>query len=442
MPWFSNWFIGKGVAMFNSQWIQPQGWPLMLALAATVSLAGSTAYGAHQKGKAMSYREAKDFLARHTKVVELTNKEGGRVAVCPEWQGRVMTSSCDGPNGISFGFINREFIEAGKPDAHFNNYGAEDRFWLSPEGGPYSLWFEPGVEQNSDNWYTPPALNEGAYEMSSKPESDVVRMSRVMKVRNTANSEYELSVIRVARLLGKKDYSGLFGAAAAKILAEEKVKKVGFETINTITNIGAGKAMNKERGLLSIWILGMFNASPKTVIIVPYKTGDESKLGPVVKSDYFGTVPPERLKVTPEAILFMGDAKYRSKIGTSQKRAKDVLGSIDFEHGVLTLVSFSMPKDPTKADYMNNMWGKQDDSYVGDVANSYNDGPLGPGKKGLGPFYEIESLSPAETLLMGKSLTHYHRTLHVQADMATLGKLAEEVLGVDLKAVQKEMLGK
>ena len=132
------------------------------------------------------------------------------------------------------------------------------------------------------------------------------------------------------------------------------------------------------------------------MIIVPYRPGDEATLGPVVKSDYFGAIPPERLKIIPEAILLRADAQWRSKIGTSQRRARNVLGSIDFEGGVLTLVQFSMPEDPAKAAYMNNMWElPQAHPYRGDVANSYNDGPTGPGKQGMGNFYEIESLSPA-----------------------------------------------
>ena len=80
--------------------------------------------------------------------------------------------------------------------------------------------------------------------------------------------------------------------------------------------------MTKEKGLVSIWILGMMNAGPETVVIVPYKPGGEAELGPVVKSDYFGAVPADRLKITPEAVLFRADAKYRSKIGISQRRAK------------------------------------------------------------------------------------------------------------------------
>jgi len=122
---------------------------LVLGLSVLLILAAAgVVAAAAEKGDAMSYADAKEFLAKHTKVVELTGKSGGRVLVCPEWQGRVMTSAC-APDGLSFGFINREFIEAGEPNKHINNYGGEDRLWLSPEGGQFSLWFKPGVKADA-----------------------------------------------------------------------------------------------------------------------------------------------------------------------------------------------------------------------------------------------------------------------------------------------------
>jgi hypothetical protein len=90
---------------------------------------------------------------------------------------------------------------------------------------------------------------------------------------------------------------------------------------------------------------------------------------------------------------------------------------------------------------MNNMWElPQAHPYRGDVANSYNDGPTEPGKPGMGNFYEIESLSPAARLQTGQSLAHHHRTLHIQADLPVLARLAKEILGVDLEAVRQAML--
>ncbi len=386
----------------------------------------------------MSYGQVADFLARHTRVFELTGGEGARVAICPEWQGRVMTSTCGGRQGPSFGFVNRAFIEAGKLDPRLNNFGAEDRMWLSPEGGPFSLWFKPGARQTLENWYTPPALNEGPFEAASQPDGRSCRLVKRMKLRNASGTRFDLSVTREVRLLCDDDLAGLFGQAAAKIISGRGVKNVGYETVNTITN--RGEPMTKEKGLVSIWMLGMLNASPETVVIVPYRPGDESRLGPPARSDYFGKVPPERLKITGDAILLLADGDFRAKIGTSQKRARNVLGSVDFRAGVLTLVRFTMPEDPSRHDYMNNMWElPQAEPYAGDVANSYNDGPPEPGQKGLGAFYEIESLSPAVALKTGESLTHRHRTVHVQCDPAMLGKLAKEVLGVNLEAVRKEM---
>ncbi len=217
------------------------------------------------------------------------------------------------------------------------------------------------------------------------------------------------------------------------------VKHVAYETGNQITN--RGPAMTKDKGLVSMWILGMMNSGPETVVVVPYKPGSEAELGHVMKSDYFPPAPgPDRLKVTPEAVLFRADAKYRSKIGIPQTRAKNVLGSIDYKNNVLTLVSFNMPADPTKELYLNNAWDlPQKNSYVGDVVNSYNDGPQGD-KPGFGDMYEIESLSPAKELKTGESLQHCHRTIHIQAEPAVLKQLAKEILGVDWDAVHREML--
>jgi hypothetical protein len=342
-------------------------------------------------------------------------------------------------DGLSFGFINREFIEAGTLNPQFNNYGGEDRIWLSPEGGQFSLWFKPGVAQTLDNWFTPPAFNDGPWRIVSQSDDPYYRMVQRMQFQNASATKFELDVTRDVRLLNRSDLQELFGQAVTGMLTESGVSMVAYETINTVTN--RGRAMSKDQGLVSIWMLGMLNAAPRTVVIVPYKPGNEDQLGPVVKSDYFGEVPADRLRILPETILFRGDGEYRSKIGTSQRRAKNVLGSIDFQNGVLTLVHFTMPDDPTQHDYMNNMWElPQAEPYTGDVANSYNDGPPEPGKKGLGAFYEIESLSPAVALEPGRSLTHHHRTLHVQAEENTLAKVAEEVLGIELDVVRNEML--
>ena len=423
------------------RWTLPLGRWVLVAAAILAVDAPIRAEQALWKGKPMSYAQERDFLAQHTRVIELTSHRGAHVAVCPDWQGRVMTSTCGGPQGPSFGFINHDFIRAGKLDPQFNNYGAEERMWLSPEGGQFSLWFKPGEPQDLNHWRTPPALNDGAFEVVALPSARECRLARRMQFQNASATSFDLDVARDVRLLGEGDLAALFGASAAKAMIADGVQLVAYETANTITN--RGPAMSKPRGLVSIWMLGMLNAGPETVVIVPYRPVGEASSAAVVKSDYFGPIPPDRLKITSQAILFRADGNYRSKIGTSQQRARNVLGSIDFAGKVLTLVHFTMPDDPGACDYMNNMWQvPQAEPYVGDVANAYNDGPPAPGKKGLGAFYEIESLSPAAALKTGQSLEHRHRTVHVQAGLPTLAGLAKDVLGVDLDAVRQEMLGR
>ena len=393
-----------------------------------------------QEDDPMTYGEALTFLAKHTDVVELMSESGARVAVCPEWQGRVMTSTDGGEDEPSFGFIFQSYIESGEFDPHFNNYGGEDRFWLSPEGGDFSLWFAPGVEQTLDDWYTPPGFNVGPFEPMRTPTASQCTMRRRMELTNTAGTEFKLVVTRTIRMLDGEDIAEYFGDEAAQVLTGDGVSLVGYESINEIAN--AGPPMKKKGGLLSVWILGMYNPGDECVVMLPYKKGPESNLGPIVKSDYFGQVPPDRLKITQDAVLLMADTQWRSKIGVSQLRATPLAGSIDFERGILTLVTFNMPEDPNACDYMNNMWETPTEvPYRGDVVNSYNDGPTEPGGEPLGGFYELETLSQARELQHDESLTHRHTTLHIRADEETLASIARTVLGVELDDVREAMFG-
>ena len=51
-----------------------------------------------------------------------------------------------GDTGASFGWINRQLIASGKLLPHMNAFGGEDRFWMGPEGGQFSIFFAPGVK--------------------------------------------------------------------------------------------------------------------------------------------------------------------------------------------------------------------------------------------------------------------------------------------------------
>ncbi len=379
-------------------------------------------------GNASSFGEDAAFLKSHTEVVVLSDKQGmAKVAVSPAWQGRVMTSTAEGDGGLSFGWINRELIQSGKLLQHINPFGGEDRFWLGPEGGQFSIFFAQGAKFELADWQTPAALDTLPFQVARKTETSATFTSQ-FALTNYSGIRFDLAVQREVRLLEPAAAWKYIGVSPAS-----EVRLVAYESDNKITNAGKN-AWKKETGLLSVWILGMFKPSPSTTIVVPIKPGPESDLGVKVTSDYFGTVPAERLVVKESVIFFSGDGKYRSKIGINPKRTKAVLGSYDAENKVLTIAQFTKPADAT--DYVNSLWKLQDNPYGGDAANSYNDGPPSPGAKPMGPFYELESSSPAAALAPGKSLSHVHRTLHLSGSETTLNAVATKVLGVSLDEIK------
>ncbi len=371
------------------------------------------------------------FLKKHTDVVILSDSSGNsQVAVLPTLQGRAMTSTAEGTEGLSFGWINRELIASGKTVEHINVYGGEDRFWIGPEGGQFSIFFKKGVPFDLENWFTPASIDTEPFELVSKSKSRAI-LKKDMQLENYSRTIFNLRVDRDIRVLERSEALNALGIAPAKT-----VKTVAFESNNTMTNTGT-KAWDKETGLLSIWILGMFNPSPATTVIVPFNVGTEDELGPIVNDAYFGKVPANRLVVKDGVLFFSGDGQYRSKIGLSPQRARPIAGSYDAVNKVLTIVQYNKPQ--TAADYVNSMWELQDEPYKGDVVNSYNDGPSEPGAKPLGPFYELETSSPAAALKPDEAVSHVHRTYHLQGPEADLDTIAKATLGVTIAEIKSAL---
>jgi hypothetical protein len=98
------------------------------------------------------------FLRKHLEVVVLGQGDA-RVLVVPAWQGRVVTSTAAGDAGSSFGWINRGLVESGKKQPHINPYGGEDRLWLGPEGGQFSIFFRARDPYDLAHWQTPAAID-------------------------------------------------------------------------------------------------------------------------------------------------------------------------------------------------------------------------------------------------------------------------------------------
>ncbi len=371
------------------------------------------------------------FLQKHTEVVVLKDSSGkSQVAVLPRMQGRVMTSTAEGPGGYSFGWINRELVSSGKTVEHINVFGGEDRFWIGPEGGQFSVFFKKGVPFDLEHWFTPAAVDTEPWELVSKTANSA-NLRKTMRLQNYSETVFDVRVDREVRVLNRGEALKTLGLSE-----NPKVKVVAYESNNKMTNAGK-EAWANQTGLLSIWILGMFTPSPETTIVVPFNKGPEERLGPAVNDSYFGKVPADRLVVRDGILFFSGDGQYRSKIGLSPMRARSVLGSYDAANKALTVVQYNKPRDVL--DYVNSMWQLQDAPYRGDTVNSYNDGPPAPGAKPMGPFYELETSSPAAALAPGRSILHTHRTFHFKGSEADLDAIAQKVFGVGIKEIESAL---
>jgi len=367
-----------------------------------------------------------NFLRQyHKDIVVLGDSATAQIIIAPAYQGRVMTSTTEGNKGISFGWVNHELIASGKAAEHINAFGGEERFWLGPEGGQFSIYFKKGVEFKFENWFVPKEIDTESFELVSSTKYEAA-FKKEMHLENYSGNKFDLTVDRTIRLLDKASINNTLGMSIP-----ENVQSVAFESDNKVTNNGA-IAWDKKTGMLSIWILSMLNASSQTTVAVPYKQGDSAGLGKIVTDDYFGKVPADRLKVDSGLILFKADAYQRSKIGVSPKRALPFVASYDAVNNVLTIAQFTLPNGAT--DYVNSLWKLQDDPFAGDAVNAYNDGEI-DGEQ-MGKFYEIESSSPAAALAPGNSIQHIHRTIHLKGSKEDLNKISLKILGKPVDAIK------
>ena len=348
-----------------------------------------------------------------------------RVLLVPELQGRVMTSSTNEAEGFSFGWINHELLGSTQLSPSFNPFGGEERFWIGPEGGQFSYYFEQGKPMEMQHWRVPEAIDTLPWDVI-EANQETATFQKEFRLKNYSGTNFHIQATRRVSIIDPIEIEEYL-----PIEMEKSVRVVAYESLNQLKNTGAGD-WTKETGMPSIWMLSMYQPSPEVTIVVPFKKDGE---GPVVTDDYFGKVPAGRLKVGDGLIFFKADGKYRSKIGVSPQRALPTLGSYDAQNKCLTVLVCSL--DSTSNDFVNSSWDAfQDEPFKGDAINAYNDGPLADGGQ-LGPFYELESSSSAAALKAGEIKMHFQRTFHFEGEPQALNPIAEKLLGVSLAEIEQ-----
>ena len=365
------------------------------------------------------------FLQQHDSVVVLKNDSGrSQIIVSPKYQAKVFTSTANSYEGLSFGWVNYKAF-SGPADEHMNGYGGENRFWLGPEGGRFSLFFEPKTEMGFKNWKTPAAYDTEPWTVTTKNDQSIA-MQKEMKLINYTGTQLQLTVDRTITILSRQQVSKEIGVSL-----DSTTKAVGYETRNVITNKGTN-AWTEETGMPCIWILDMFKPTASTTIVVPFKNAKGQPFTQVATTNYFGEIPLERLNHTDEILYFKADGKKRGKLGVVPGKAMPFSGSYDAENSVLTITMFDVAP---ASKYLNQEWNTTKPSFKGDAVNAYNDGPLADGSQ-MGPFYEIESVSPAAFLKPDESLSHSHSVFHFTGTEEAMDVIARKVFGVSLNDIK------
>jgi hypothetical protein len=351
--------------------------------------------------------------------------EKAEVIISPKYQAKVFTSTANGLEGNSLGFVNHDVLSSNVVDEHMNGYGGENRFWLGPEGGQYSVYFEKGKKQVYDNWHTPKPIDIEPWTVISSDTKQAV-LRKEMEVTNFKGCTLRLKVDRKINLIENSQISKLLG-----VPINGNVSAVAYITDNKITNF-SDFAWTEATGTICIWILDMFNPSPKALTFVPFVEGDENQLGKIATSDYFGEIPADRLKIKDGMFYLKTDGEYRSKMGMSGKRTKAIAGNYDPTSKHLIITTFYVNKD---AIYLNQEWNPEKNPLLGDAMNAYNDGPLEDGKV-MGPFLEIESVSPAAFINPLESFSHRHSVFHFIGEESELNLIVEKLFGTSLSTIK------
>ena len=353
--------------------------------------------------------------------------DGGnsQIIVSAKYQAKVFTSSAEGLSGKSIGFVNYRALDSDVIDEHMNGYGGENRFWFGPEGGRFSVYFAPGAEQVYDNWHTPKSIDIEPWSVISA-NNTYASFRKEAELTNYLGTNMKVQIDRDVSLIERPKVESELG-----IKMSPNVNTVAYSTNNKIINLN-DFAWTAETGTICIWILDMFIPAPKAVTVIPFNEGDEAELGKIVTSDYFGEIPADRLKIQGNTIYLKTDGKFRSKLGLNGKRTTSVAGNYDPDMKRLTITTFEVDKD---AIYLNQEWDPTKNPLVGDAMNAYNDGPLDDGSI-MGPFLELESVSPAAFLEPMKYMSHKHNVYHFIGEEADLEPIAKKLLGVSIADIK------
>ena len=375
---------------------------------------GDKAYKEGSFGKDLS------FLNQHIETVVL--KEGERqIIVSSEFQGRVFSSTSKGLDGASYGWFDKRVIASDSAKQSISKVGGVSRIWFGPDQGENNVFGVLDQDTQEVVRVIPIDLEKLPFLILEKSETSII-IGNKMHIKNLKGFDFYIDVKRKIQLLLTKEIE-----SNLKISLNDSIDFVAYSAETSMTNIG-NENWTKEQGLISLWELGCMQPTPKTTVVIPLK----GKLD--AANSYFTPLDDTRIKIKDNVLFYRADANYFNKIGTLPENSRSYFGSYSPELNLLTVVRYNFIGEE---DYVNAI-PDNTDPYKGDVINVFNDGKLGDAGP-FGPFYELETSSPARALKVGEDIAHTHETYHFEGSKEALNTISDAVFGVDLETVENTL---
>lgn len=359
-----------------------------------------------------------NFLRQKIDPIILKNGDK-QVIVSSEFQGRILVSTAKGLGGPSYGWYNKSLISSDSVFQNISKVGGAGRIWFGPDQGENDVFVAVNPKTNEVTRRAPKDLDTLTFNVLEQSD-DAVTLYGSMHIQNLKHSHFYVDINRKIELLNTKQVEANLGVSLT-----DKTDFVAYRAETSMTNIGNDN-WQKEQGLISLWELGCMQPTPNTTVIIPLKS---NVVEPTI---YFTDLDNNRIQVENNVLFYKADADYLNKIGTLPEISRPIFGSYSPELNLLTIVRYLFAGG---RDYVNALpEGK--DPYRGDVIKIFNDGTwgeIGP----FGPFYELETSSPAKALKAGESLSHYHETYHFEGSKEKLTKISLKVLGVSIDTIEK-----
>jgi hypothetical protein len=347
-------------------------------------------------------------------IVLKSEDEQSQIVLSAQHQGRVLTSSATGLQGISNAWLNRDAIKTKK-----GNVGGEDRTWIAPIGSKFSLFYPAGKAIKSENWRVPPALQAKDYLVVSQ-NSHSAHFQKNLDLVNYQNTAFSARLDRKITLLSAPEI-----AKSLDVTFPKTVNQVGYPSFNSLTNIGDD--WNIENGLITIWSLAMLQGSDDNIsmfAIKPEQAPAQSYLYPL-----YG----DRLISKDHLVFYKTDGKYRSKIGIPAAMSKDLMLSYAPSLNRLTVIKFSLA--PAE-NYPISLEQADTTLVKGDVTNAYNHGNMDGSLLDDSAFFELESAAPMLALKTNGSVTHTQQVVHFIGTTAELDLISSQLIGINVSQTQ------